>query len=70
MISLPGLNGLLDGLLGVSAGLILAYLFSALYALTPNSPRAIKTMVNQKIAECEKTLPRDKTCVIVAVPKP
>lgn len=71
MISLPGIAGPRHFFIGMSLGVVLTAAISGIFAeAVENSPKNVKRTVVQKITECEKSLPRDKTCVIVAVPKP
>ena len=55
-----------DGVSGFSGGALVTLLVTTVLNLLPGSYRS---MAADAIAECQKSLPRDQTCVVVAVPK-
>jgi uncharacterized protein YjeT (DUF2065 family) len=51
---------------GFAVGVLGTVVLGTLLNLLPGSYRS---MAADAIAECQKSLPRDQTCVVVAVPK-
>ena len=55
-------EGISGFFLGIFFGVTLAGLFQAV------NPSSWVNIVNKAMTECEKSLPRDQKCVIIAVP--